>query len=171
MIAINKLKQTITQDQLKELLYYNPETGEFTWIKARSNRIPVGKIAGFNLGRYRAIEINGQSYLVHRLAWLYTTGSWPVDQIDHKDGDRGNNKFSNLRQATHSQNSMNCKKYANNSTGVKGVRWSKRSNQYIATIMVRNKSIHLGCYHSISLAKIAYQSASSFYHRDFGRIV
>ncbi len=92
---------TVTQARLKELLEYDPDTGIFRWRNAPNRRIRAGAIAG-NLDTYgnRQIRVDGKSYLAHRLAVLYVTGSWPTTDIGHRDLNNDNNAWGNLRQAT-----------------------------------------------------------------------
>ena len=86
----------LTQERLKELYSYNPETGEFTHLLSWGKR-KRGDVAGYvhPTKRYRYIRIEGKSYFAHRLAWLYVYGKWPEDQIDHIDGVRDNNRIAN----------------------------------------------------------------------------
>lgn len=123
----------LTQTRLKEVLAYTPGTGTFRWRVANSNRIKVGDVAGtpHNEG-YIHIRIDGKRYLAHRLAWLYMTGEWPEYQIDHRDGIRNNNWFSNLRVATNAQNSENRK-------NVKGYSWHKNSKCWRVRITLNGK--------------------------------
>ena len=100
----------ITGDRLKELLSYNPETGDFTWIAAPSIRKPqfVGTKAGASVGEgYWRIQIDGCSYLAHRLAWFYVYGQWPDHHLDHINCSRSDNRIANLRKATQAQNLWN----------------------------------------------------------------
>lgn len=98
----------ITHDKLKALLHYDPNTGLFTWIKHRTGTATAGKIAGYSCeGGYRRLRIFGRNYRINRLAWFYMTGEWPKGQIDHKDRDRTNNKWENLRDVTPLENSKN----------------------------------------------------------------
>lgn len=103
-----KYVNNLTQEYLKSILHYSPETGLFTWLVKLSNRVKIGMLAGTvrNNGYFK-ININGQLYYSHRLAWLYVTGEWPKDRIDHKDNNGLNNKWINLREATASQNNKN----------------------------------------------------------------
>ena len=158
-----------TQTELKRLLRYDPETGVFTWLVS-NRRVKVGDVAGrLCLREYRQIGINSTVYFTHRLAWFYMTGVWPADQIDHIDGCRANNKFSNLREATGSQNMHNSKKHSNNTSGFKGVSWYKRNKKWTAQIQVSNKQIHIGCYDDPQEAHAAYCAAAEAHHKEFAR--
>lgn len=103
-----KYVNNLTQEYLKSILEYNLETGKFIWLVKTSNRVKIGMYAGtLRNNGYLKININGQLYYAHRLAWLYMTGKWPENHIDHKDGIKDNNKWENLREATYSQNNKN----------------------------------------------------------------
>lgn len=97
----------ITQDFLKEWLDYDPTTGVFMWLPRSRSVRKIQKAGCLMNSGYAAIRFKGKLYLSHRLAWFYMTGLWPESQLDHKDGCRTNNAWSNLRQATPSENSMN----------------------------------------------------------------
>jgi hypothetical protein len=101
-------EKNLTQKRLKEVLQYDPDTGVFLWKKQINPRGKVGQVAGCVRSRgYRTIGIDGNRYYSGRLAWYYMTGSWPPHQIDHKDRDKSNDLWENLRLATESQNKMN----------------------------------------------------------------
>jgi len=113
---------TLTAERLREILDYDPETGVFIW-KHGARCSWAGKTAGSLNGDGRIqIKVDGKLYLSHRLAWLYMTGKWPKDQIDHKAGDPTNNRWKNLRQA---DNQINCenkrKAQKNNACGILGI--------------------------------------------------
>ena len=161
----------ITQKQLKQLLHYDPTTGVFRWRVSRSNGVKIGDIAGWNGGKgYACLSVGGKIYKAHRLAWLYMTGNWPAEEIDHIDCCRNNNKFSNLREATRSQNRCNSKIHPSNTSGYKGVSWHTRYNKWIAHIKINNKKIYLGYFLSAEAAHYAYVAASKAYHGKFGRV-
>ncbi len=102
----------ITQEYLKIILEYNPETGKFKWLVKTSNRIKIGMEAGtLRSNGYLKTNINGQLYYNHRLAFLYMTGRWPTHNIDHINGSKDDNSWINLREATHSQNNKNRASY------------------------------------------------------------
>jgi len=114
---------SITQERLKEILHYDPETGAFTWRVDRGSK----KFKGLKAGCLRSFAVNividKIQYKAHRLAWLYMTGSFPTEFIDHIDRDPTNNKWNNLRAASCQQNAYNQGPNSKNSTGVKGVSW------------------------------------------------
>ena len=147
--------------QLRELLHYDPETGVFTWAKARP-RCRVGGRAGTLYTRgYRYIWFAGGRFLEHRLAWFYMTGEWPTGEIDHIDRDRSNNRFSNLRELTASENHFRIpskKKY-------RGV--SPRGERFRAVIGANGKTYHLGSFGTAGQAHQAYLEAA---HQHFGRV-
>lgn len=99
---MSKYNSTLTAEQLRWLLHYDPETGVFTRLIQLCNRVQVGDIAGFiKYNGYRVIKVGDKPtpYFAHRLAWLYIHGEWPSKGIDHIDGDRANNRIANLREA------------------------------------------------------------------------
>ena len=148
----------ITQSELKEVLEYNPDTGVFTWKKTVSSRAKTGDVAGSkNNRRYINIRVNKKQYMAHRLAYFYMTGNFPENQIDHINHIRDDNRWSNLRDATHSQNQANQLKRKNNKSGYKGVAYYKRDKKWHARIMYMKKRIHLGCYNTPEEASEAYK--------------
>jgi hypothetical protein len=133
----------ITQERLKQLLLYDPETGYFYRDGAK---------CGYDNGRgYMKISLEDKEYYLHRLAWLYMTGSMP-SVIDHIDRNKSNNCFSNLREVTLSQNSHNRGMDARNKTGVTGVFYKKQTKQYIAYISVKGQRKHLGVFETLEEA-------------------
>ena len=145
-----KTGKELTQARLKSLLSYNPETGDFTWLVGGRRR-RLGEIAGGPrcVGSekfYVVIGIDGKLYYAHRLAWLYIYDAWPKNGIDHVDQNSLNNRLSNLRDVTHSENHKNQKMSKNNSSGVMGVHFDNKSQKWRAQIHVNGKSIHLGLF-------------------------
>src|SRR5579859_863508 len=111
----------ITQEYLKSIIFYDPETGMFKWIKAKFGRTLNKWITTEDKQGYRVIKIDGTQYFAHRLAWLYMTGEWPDYEIDHKDTIKNNNIWLNLREADHQQNQFNKNPCYTSTTEIKGV--------------------------------------------------
>ena len=143
MCYTDKMNDDITQERLKELLEYNPDTGIFKWKVSRRNT-RKGATAGTVNHGYIRIQIDGKIYMAHRLAYLYMTGNFPEHQIDHDDRTRNNNKWLNINSATQSQNMQN----RNDNNKVIGVYWHKEKEKYFALgIKVNGNSPWLGYYH------------------------
>ncbi len=156
----------MTRDRLVELLHYNRYTGEFRW-RIKKSGIRYGHIAGYvnNYG-YVCIRLDGKRYVAHRLAWMYEYGEFPSMCLDHKNGNPADNRISNLREATVSQNGANSK---SRRYGLKGCHWDKVNKKWVAKLQKNGKSIHLGRFSSEQEAHIAYCSASKLYHGEFAR--
>ena len=155
-------------NELRKKLHYDCETGIFTWIVSTKGHAS-GKIAGSQCGKYKIIVINQKHYLAHRLAWLYMTGSFPNEYIDHINGNHTDNRFCNLREATHGQNVQNSPLRKNNTSGIKGVSWHKHKKRWHATIFANNKRINVGYFKILEEAKKAIDVARLKYHGDFAR--
>jgi len=156
----------LTQERLKELLHYDQKTGVFTWRDARNGRVKIGSIAGTVQKKgYRQIEIDGKGHKESRLAWLYMTGEWPPEQVDHEDTNRANNAWSNLRLATNKTNAQNKRKaQSNNATGVLGVGQRPSRGGFRARITVDGKTINLGRFNTEEAAHVAYVQAKRSMH-------
>jgi hypothetical protein len=158
----------ITQERLKELLSYNPLTGVFLWRVDRY-RVKAGDRAGSvaPTTQYRIIRLDQRNYAEHRLAWFFIRGEWPEDEIDHEDLDKQNNKWSNLRPATSSQNKANRR-----ARGIypKGVSFHKASGLYSSRAGKGGKQICFGYFKSPELAHRAYREGISNIHGEFARV-
>jgi len=154
----------LTQERLKELLSYDPETGVFVWVKKPSTKVKIGSVAGFNSYGYRRIQIGGAAFCLHRLAWLFMTGAFPPNDIDHINMDKADNRFVNLRAVTRSENMHNIEKQKNNTSGFKGVSYFKRSKKWRADIRINNVQKHLGSFPTPEDASVAYLAAQRIYH-------
>ena len=163
----NKIKELlITQEYLKSILEYNPDTGIFTWNKSPNWSICVGDVAGCLNQGYISIKIDKKRYLAHRLAWLYMTGSWPEFEIDHIEGINipNFNKFSNLRDVNHNNNMLNKEKYKSNTSGYRGVSWDNKSKKWRSRIGLNKKTNLLGYFNTPEEASKAYEDAKIKYH-------
>jgi hypothetical protein len=154
----------LTPERLREVLEYDPETGVFTWIKRTSIRIVVGKRAGcVNKDNYLTIRVDGEIEYGHRLAWLYMHGVMPASQIDHINGDRLDNRMSNLRLASQAINSQNQRRArSDNDSGLLGV--SKKRGRWIAQIAADGRRVPLGTYATPDEAHAAYLDAKRRLH-------
>lgn len=169
----------LTCEILRQLLNYDPVTGVFTWkIRPGSDQPTnswntrfVGKVAGSrNRYGYLSIRVGSRAYRAHRLAWLYMTGGWPQDEIDHIDCDKLNNRFSNLRDCGHAENAWNRPAQRGNKSGLKGVSLSsKGARRYYSSIRASGKRVHLGCFHTAEEAHSAYVEAATRLHGEFVR--
>lgn len=146
-------------------LNYNLDTGVMIWIKALSNRIKVGDIAGSkHPDGYLRIRINSKAYLVHRLAYLMVYGHLP-QYIDHINRDPSDNSIGNLRKCTMTENNQNGGVRKNNISGYKGV--SRNRNLWRAEIKYNKKRIHIGYFHCKHEAAKSYNEAALKYHGRF----
>lgn len=156
--------KTLTQEKLKSLLDYDPDTGVFTWKATRGHArkgAPAGRV--FNEG-YILISVAGKEYLAHRLAWLWMTGGFPPNCIDHINRVRTDNRFSNLRLATVAENSQNVRE-PGNQAGATGV--CQVGNRFRARIRVRNVEIHIGVFATKQEARDAYLEKKRELHGHF----
>ena len=160
----------LTQERLKELLDYNPDTGLFTWLVSTNNRVKVGDIAVANSHGYVLIRIDKRLHKAHRLAFLYMEGAMPEDQVDHIDHSRDNNSWSNLRHTTQAGNNRNATKRKTNTSGFTGVSWNKDSSKWISQVRVDGRQKNLGRYIEIWDAICARKSANLKYgyHENHG---
>lgn len=150
----------ITAERLRYLLDYDPWTGVFTWKRPTSNRVKVGSVANTRDGKgYIVIGVDGHHHRAHRLAFLYMTGRPPEGDIDHANRKRTDNKWANLREATRKEN-------LRNKTGVRGTQLL-RSGKWRARIQVDGRSVHIGCFSTEELARIAYRAAALKHFGEF----
>lgn len=179
----------ITQKYLKECLSYDHESGVFIWLERPLHHFPSvrsfnainsrqkGEIAGTIhksnplSSPYLIISISNSRFRAHNLAWLYVNGYMPSGELDHIDGDTLNNRILNLRDVSRSENNKNRSIPSNNSSGVIGVNWDKRTSKWVAGIKIDGNRIFLGRFSDISDAAIARKEAEKKYgfHDNHGR--
>jgi hypothetical protein len=163
----------ITQDNLKELMHYDLNTGVFTWKVATNGYIKKGDIAGEVMKKgYIRICVLKKRYMAHRLAFLYVLGRLPSDQVDHINRVKGDNRWINLRNATSSENSKNKSISSANKTGVTGMEFYS-GGRYQSSIRVNRKLIYLGLFTDKFEAICARKSAEVKYgfHENHGKIL
>src|SRR5262245_58644302 len=135
------------QKHVRHLYRYDAKTGIFTWKNPRSPRVRFGEVAGKvdKLG-YRRLSVYGRHYPASWVAWMYVTGKWTKNEMYHINSDPTDNRFSNLREATRSENCVNKKKYyKENSYGYRGVKINS-SGRFSAAIMSKGKEEYLGVF-------------------------
>lgn len=160
----------LTQERLKEILYYDSDMGIFTWLVSNSPRVNIGDVAGFlSDDGYSKIGIFGKQYRSHRLMWLYVYGSFPPTSLDHIDGDKLNNRVSNLRLCGHAENSRNVGIFKSNTSGFKGVSFNKQTNKWVAQATLNNMLHYLGLFYTPEEASEAYQKFAREHHGEFYR--
>lgn len=158
------------RQMVMQLFSYDPETGKF-WRIARQTRSReivaldapeevMGKSSG-----YVRLSLFGKSLYAHRLAWLITHGRWPVEMIDHINGNRSDNRIANLRECTDAENRQNWRRpKANNPHGLMGVGWHKAAGKFTSQIQVNRKIKHLGLFETAEEAHRAYLAAKRTLH-------
>jgi hypothetical protein len=164
------MKELPSLDRLNELLAYDPDAGLFTWKVWRRWSAPVGGVAGNKVKKgYIKISIDGVDYSAHRIAWKMFYGSEPVEQVDHINGDKSDNRICNLRAASNAQNQANVAISQNNTCGFKGVSFHKHSGKWQARIGVNYKRIHIGKFNTPEEAHEAYKKAAKEYFGEYAR--
>lgn len=156
-----------SQDQIREVLSYDPLTGEFKWKISLSGGRGAGEFAGSfekNTG-YLRIQFGKRRYLSHVLAWIYMTGEIPEQTIDHEDRNRSNNRWANLRLATPTEQARNRNLYKNNTTGTKGI--YSRDGKWRVMIRIDGKLKHLGTYDDLNEAIQVRKYAAKQHFKEF----
>jgi HNH endonuclease/AP2 domain len=160
----------VSAERVREALHYDPETGVFTW-RINKGKMRAGAVAG-GLGAkgYWQIGVDNVRYYGHHLAWLYMKDELPHSLIDHKDANRTNNQWRNLRVATIAQNAQNGVIRPSNKSGRKGVSWHRGCGKWQTHIRINGKSVYLGLFDDLELAHQAYASAACAHFGKFARM-
>lgn len=162
---------SISHDELKRLLRYDPETG--LWFRRTSFRANyqvddradrLQKRSG-----YYIVRIKRRGYPAARLAIFYMTGEWPPFGTDHKDANPGNNKWKNIRPADQTENNANARRRKDNKSGYRGVSWTKDKRKWHARIVCRGKVKLLGYFKDPYAAHLAYRKAAKEVFGVFAR--
>ncbi len=171
-MKVNEAKEAdLSAEILREILDYSPETGLFSRKVTVGSRGEIGRIVGSpHHGGYLYIWIGKYQYLVHRLAWLWMTGDWPDRQLDHINRDKSDNRWSNLRLATHGQNRQNSRAPKNNTSGYIGVSFVKATSKWHAYIRVNRQRVHLGFFGDRTTAAACRNINAAYMYGDFARL-
>ena len=156
----------LTQERLKQILFYDPDTGLWRWLVDRGSARAGDKAGCPNENGYFYIKIDRRKYASHRLAFLYMLGRWPDPEVDHEDLNQANNRWFNLREATRQQQTANTSH--KNSLGFKGIT-KLGSGRYRARIKVDGRKIGLGTRETAEEAHALYMSAALIYFGKFAR--
>lgn len=154
-------KRALTQERLREILHYDPGTGEFRWRTQDECEHRGGEIAGCSMrSDYWCIHVDGRSYRAHQLAWLYMTGEWGRPLIDHRDGDPFNNRWRNLRVSDRLNSASHCKLRRSDRSVFAGISLDRRSGQWTARICNGKRVYSLGRFPTNEAAHEAYAMAA-----------
>lgn len=171
-------KVNLSAERLRELLDYNAETGIFTrrldvmcgrngkqFAARAGDRVGTPSGQGAN-GNFRLVaHLDGRLYKMHRLAWLYVHGEWPVSVIDHVNGNASDNRIANLRDVSRAVNQQNRRKPAShNKSGILGVTWLPLRKEWVARIRINGKTKAIGYYNSSADAQAAYLTEKRLLH-------
>lgn len=159
--------QKLTQNRVRELLDYDPNTGKLTWrFSIAKNKIKQGTEAGCidRANMRRLVCIDGKTYKAHRIIWLHVYGYEPECFIDHINRNPSDNRLCNLREVTNKCNIRNTGNYKNNTSSVKGIYWHKDRKKWYAHICVDGDSHHLGSYKSLDNAVCARLAAEQCFN-------
>ena len=173
-----RVKPPVTAEYVRERLEYDPETGVFRW-KARpgTDRITVawnaryaGTVAGsLDADGYRSIDLDKRHFRAARLAWAWMTGEFPPALVDHRNLDPADDRWSNLRPATHGQNMANTRARA--PSGLKGAySYPRLRGKWVAMIGAGKQRRHLGTFATAEEAHAAYRAAAAERYGDFARV-
>lgn len=164
----SKPGRDMSAKHLAKFLSYDPETGVLTWARNSGKKKTGDAVGSFHSGGYIELRVDGYRMFAHQAAWLLMTGNWPESQVDHRNGDRCDNRWDNLRKAVQQQNSANMRRRSNNKSGYKGV-VQVRANAWIAYLHLNRKTMYLGTFNCPKKAHGAYTQAAQSAWGDYAR--
>jgi hypothetical protein len=155
----------LTQERLRQKLRYDPDTGEFHWLTPRVGvRSATGLAGSIDEDGYVRIKLDSRSERAHRLAFLYMTGKPPKGSVDHINGTKSDNRWSNLRDVPHEVNAQNLRgPKSTSTTGLLGVR--QYGSRFQAQISINARMRHIGYFATAEEAHAAYLEAKRKHHK------
>jgi hypothetical protein len=181
----------LTQKLIKQLMHYDPHTGvciwlpRFPWMFSDTEHFSAetickqwnsrwaGKPAGtINPNGHLEAKVFRKSYKLHALIWLYQTGGWPSERINHENDCLTDNRWFNLRQGTYAQTSARRRTTSKSGTWLRGAYPTHRRGKakpWRASITIEGKRLHLGVYDTELEAHEAYLAAAQYYYGKFAR--
>lgn len=163
------MRGDLTQARVQELFLYDPITGVMI-NRVTRRTAKAGDVAGqLNSQGYRAVKVDGYLYSMSHIIWLYVTGHWPKEEMDHINRVRDDDRFVNLREASRSQNCINKDKYAKvNSLGYRGVQ--RYFNRFRSVVCVGQREYFVGTFDTLELAALAYDLKAKQLHGEFAKL-
>ena len=160
---------TLTYEDAHRFFQYEPASGLLTW-RVSKGTTKAGSVAGhLNNGGYLHVQVEDKKYKVHRIIWLLMTGTFPEAEVDHVSGVRNDNRWSNLRAASHAENGRNVKKPTHNTSGFKGVYWDERTRKWRAKIKLHGTPYYLGYFSTPEDAAEARNGAAALLFGEWER--
>ena len=160
------LRLPLSIHRLRQVLSYDPETGIFKWLVTRNQKHAGSPAGNLRLDGWRMIKVDGRFYFAGQLAWFYMTGTWATKDVDHINRNRDDNRFSNLREASRSQNAFNSR---GRKSGLKWAYWNKNLNRWQSSIRVDGKNLSQGYYDTPEEAHAAAYLAAKRLRGEFAR--
>jgi hypothetical protein len=138
------------------------------WEKTTAKQVKVGEEAkSIDSRGYKIVRFKGRLYQTHRVIWFLVNKEQPPKVLDHINNDRLDNHIENLREVTYSQNSHNAKIRTDNKSGVKGVHWNKKNNNWVVQVRANNKNQHIGSFTNLTEAEHAVKNARKTLHGEY----
>lgn len=164
------MQPRITVSELKELINYDPDTGEIRWKKGRPGA-SSGNLAGtLKPSGYVIVLIKRKLYRAHRIAWFYMTGEFPTKEIDHINGNKSDNRFCNLRLADKTQNNWNKKVRKDSKVGIKNVLYFPNFKKYYVRINANKQKHQFGPFDTIEEAAKVAEAQRAVLHAEFAHV-
>ena len=165
---MNTSNELPSLEVLNRLLNYDPYTGDLIWKNRVNRRVFPGSIAGcVNSLKYRTVGIGRRRYYAHRIAWFMLKGTQPQRGIDHINGDRSDNRISNLRESSSSENSYNRIPITVNSSGYKGVHRHSLCKKFYGKVCKNYKQHHTKLFDTAGEASVAVKLLRERLHGEF----